>query len=70
MLPHRLTADQPEAERRRWRIVRLDTHVMLGGLILEADCDSGACTMHVRRGDQVEVESLNFGPGGIAIVGR
>jgi hypothetical protein len=80
MLPRKLTHDQPEAERRRWRVVRLDTHEAIAGLILDADCESGAATMNVRRGNHIaengkrtpifEAEFLNFGPHGIAIIGR
>jgi hypothetical protein len=71
MLPRKLAADQPETERRRWRIVRLDTHEELPGLILSADCDSGACVMSVKKPDgAVEAEHLSFGPGAIIIIRR
>jgi hypothetical protein len=66
MLPRRLSHDAPEAERRLWRVVRLDTHQELPGLILAADCDTGACTM--KEGDAAKDYSL--GPQGLAIVGR
>jgi hypothetical protein len=67
MLPRRIAQDLPEAERRRWRIVRLDTHETVPGLILSADCDTGACTM---RGPAPEPTQYDLGPGGIAIIGK
>ena len=76
----RLAHDLPEAERRRWRIVRLDTHQEVPGLILSADADTGAATLKVEVGVDIaedgtrsakyETQSLSFGPGGFAIVGR
>lgn len=67
MIPRKLPFDLPEAERRRWRIVRLDTHQDLAGLILSADVDSGACVMKEASG---AAKDYALGPGGLAIIGR
>jgi hypothetical protein len=67
MLPRRIAPDAPEAERRHWRIVRLDTYQEIAGEVLSADCDTGLCT--VKKSDG-EAADHNFGPGGIAIIGR
>jgi hypothetical protein len=67
VLPRRLAHDLPEAERRRWRIVRLDSAETLPGLILNADCDTGACTL---RGSDGELRDYSLGPGGLAIIRR
>lgn len=68
MLPRRLTPDQPETERARWRIVRLDTHETLAGLILSADVDAGVARM--KAASSGETVDYSLGPGGIAIIGR
>jgi hypothetical protein len=68
MLPRKLAAELPEAERARWRIVRLDTVAELPGLILAADCDAGTATMKVPVSG--EAKDYSFGPGGLAIIGR
>jgi hypothetical protein len=80
MLPRRIAQDLPESERRRWRIVRLDSYETLPGLVLSADCDTGVCTMRIQLGVDTaddgtktikfDTRAHNFGPGGIAIIGR
>jgi hypothetical protein len=80
MLPRKIEHDVPEAERRRWQIVRLDTYQVVPGLILSANCDTGVCTLSVVTGSvtgedgkktaTTEVRDLSFGPGGLAIIGR
>jgi hypothetical protein len=67
VLPRRLAADQPAAERRRWRVVRLDTHAELPGEIVSADADAGIATM---QGADGAAQDYSFGAGGIAIVGK
>jgi hypothetical protein len=67
VLPRKLSHDLPEPDRRRWRIVRLDTHQQLEGEILSADVDAGVCTM---KGADGETRDYSLGPGGIAIIGR
>jgi hypothetical protein len=79
-LPRRLGADQPEAELRRWRVVRLDGCVTLAGEIIEADADSGVAKMRERGPDKLlddgtvqrtwEIVIHSLGPGAIAIVGK
>lgn len=66
MLPRKIEADAPEAERRRWRVVRLDTHQQVAGDLISADADSGLVSMTVAG----ERKDHNFGPGAIAIIGR
>jgi hypothetical protein len=80
MLPRKIPSDAPEAERRRWRVVRLDTHEELPGSVVSADCDTGVCVMRQRGPDQIaedgkrtmtfEAKDYSFGPGGIVIIGR
>jgi hypothetical protein len=80
VLPRKLPAETPEAERLRWRAIRLDTHVELNGLILSADCDTGQCVMRVRGPDQIAGDGTrtpgyrtvdyNLGPGGLALIGK
>ncbi len=67
MLPRKIPQETPEALRRLWRIVRLDTHQELPGLILSADCDSGVAVM--KQGDGT-AKDWSLGPGGLAIVVR
>ncbi len=61
-LESHLTADQ----KRLWRIVRTDTYEDVPGEIVAADEATGECSVKVRD----ETKSLNFGPGGIRLVGR
>jgi hypothetical protein len=80
MLPRKLAQGAPEAERRRWRIIRLDTHAEMPGEIVSADVDSGVCVMRERGPDEVDAEggrkptyktsNYSLGPGGFAIIGR
>jgi hypothetical protein len=67
MLVRKLTPDLPEAVRRLWRIVRLDTHLELAGEVVSADADTGVAMMKEASGDTKE---YCLGPGGLAIVGR
>jgi hypothetical protein len=80
MLPRKLAQDAPEAERRRWRIIRLDTHAEMPGLILSADTETGVCTISeivriavAEDGSRTEIREArdyDLGPGGFAIIGR
>src|SRR5579871_4636051 len=45
MLPLKLTAADPESERRLYKIVRCDTMADLPGLILSANVETGLCLM-------------------------
>jgi hypothetical protein len=79
-LPRRLCAEQSDAERARWRVVRLDTYATLDGEIVAADADSGLAVMRERGPDEIASDGSrkatyrqvthNFGPGGMAIVAR
>ena len=53
-------------EKARWKIVRTDTFVDVPGDIVTADEVTGECSMH----NNGETKTLNFGAGGIRIVGR
>jgi hypothetical protein len=65
MLPTTLSAANPESERRRYAVVRLDTMETLPGLILAANCDTGMCLL---RDDKGEAKEHFLGPGGLRIV--
>ena len=67
MLPRKLTGEDCEALRRRYRIVRADTFQELPGLILSADADSGVCVMKLANG---EAKDFSLGAGGLIIAGR
>jgi hypothetical protein len=65
MLPRRLTAVDPEGERRRYKIVRCDTLADVPGLILSASVETGLCLLRQPNGVSQE---FNFGPDGLRIV--
>jgi hypothetical protein len=65
MLPNKLSAADPESERRRYAVVRLDMMAIVPGLILAANCDSGMCLL---RDGNSEPKEHHFGPGGLRIV--
>ena len=53
-------------DKSRWKIVRTDSYMDVPGQIVTADEDSGECT--IQNGG--ETKTLQFGPGGIRIIGR
>jgi hypothetical protein len=65
MLPTKLTAADPESERRRYKIVRCDTLADVPGLILSASVETGLCLLRRAGGTSQE---FNFGPNGLHIV--
>lgn len=65
MLPRKLTAIDPESERRRYKIVRRDTMEDVPGLILSANVEAGLCLLRLSSGASQE---FNFGLEGIRIV--
>jgi len=65
MLPRKLTAIDPESERRRYKIVRRDTMEDVPGLILSASVEAGLCLLRLSSGASQE---FNFGPDGLRIV--
>lgn len=65
MLPRKLTAVDPENERRRYKIVRCDTMEDIPGLILSASVETGLCLVRLANGASQE---FNFGPEGLRIV--
>lgn len=67
MLPERLTAVDPESDRRRYKIIRTDTMQDVPGLILSASVETGICMVRNAVGESVE---HNFGPRGLRIVVR
>lgn len=70
MLPTKFTVADAETERARYKIVRLDKMTDVDGpqsLILSANVETGLCL--IRKSDGAQQE-YNFGPGGLAIVGR
>lgn len=66
MFVQRLTAIDPESERRRYKIVRRDTMEDVPGLILSASVESGLCLLRLSSGVNQE---RGFGPEGLRIVG-
>jgi hypothetical protein len=70
-LPRQIGSAQSEAERARWRVVRLDSYASLEGQILHADVDTGVAVMARPGPDGAMVQTTyNLGPGGFAIVAR
>lgn len=69
MLPLRLTTADSEAERARWKVIRLDTFAALPGAVVHADVETGNALMQVRSGD-MGMEEYALGPGGLRIVSR
>ena len=67
MLPRKLTGEDPEAERCRYRIVRTDTMQDMPGTILSADVDSGDCVLRQSDGS---AKQFRFGAGGFVIIAR
>ncbi len=65
MLPMRLSAVDPEIDRRRYKIVRTDTMEDVPGLILSASVETGLCILRSPAGAS---EEFNFGPYGLRIV--
>jgi hypothetical protein len=53
-------------DKHRWKIVRTDSCRDVDGEIINADEQTGECTLHVNG----ENKTLSFGPGGIRIVRR
>ena len=66
MLPLNLTAADPESDRRRFAVVRLDTCERVPGLILSASVETGQCMM--RNEPSGEAKEYIFGPYGLRIV--
>jgi hypothetical protein len=64
-VPQSLSTADPESERRRYAVVRLDTMAVVPGLIMIANCETGMCVM---RDDKGESKEHHFGPGGLRIV--
>ncbi len=52
-------------EKRRWKIIRLDTVVEVPGDIVAADEATGDCSVT----ENGETKTLSFGPGGIRLIG-
>jgi hypothetical protein len=65
MLPRKLTAVDPETERRRYKVVRRDSMEDVPGLILSANVDTGLCLLRLSNGASQE---FNFGPEGLRII--
>jgi hypothetical protein len=52
----KLGAELSSADKRRWKVVRLDTHADVPGEIVSADDDTGECCMEVGG----EAKTLSF----------
>lgn len=53
------------AEKKRWRVIRLDNFSQIPGDIVTADEVTGECQMNHNG----ETKTHNFGPGGIKLIG-
>lgn len=69
MLPLKLSATDPESERRLYKVVRTDLMMDVPGLIIAANVETGLCLMRVTIGGEDKTEEYCFGPFGIRIVG-
>ena len=65
MMPIMLSNTDPESERRRYKIVRLDTCQDVPGLILSADIGTGVFMLRLATG---EAKEDNLGPNGFRII--
>ena len=52
-------------EKKRWKIIRLDTFAEVPGEIVTADEITGECSVSING----ETKTLSFGPRGIRLVG-
>ena len=62
----KITSDMPEAERKRYKLVRTDSLADVPGPIVTADEMTGECTVVVAG----EHKQYNLGPRGIRIIPR
>jgi hypothetical protein len=65
MLPRKLTAVDPESERRLYKTVRRDTMDDVPGMILSANVNTGLCLIRLINGAS---QGFNFGPDGLCII--
>lgn len=68
MVPTILTADMPQAERERWRVVRLDSFDILPGLIVAVDCGLGVAIM--QKDGEINTTTYTFGEKSLKIIHR
>ena len=64
--PMKLESWHSSEDKRRWKIVRTDDYTDVPGEIITADEATGECSVDIGGA----TKALNFGPGGIRIVGR
>lgn len=67
----RIESHHDSEMKKRWKVVRLDNYTDVPGEIVTADETTGECNMHIVGKDgSAETKTLNFGHGGIKLVGR
>ncbi len=67
----RFESHQSSEDKKRWKIVRLDSYADVPGEISTADELTGECAVLLPDGNGGTVtKTLSFGPGGIKLVGR
>lgn len=68
MLPNKLIGEEPEEERKRYKIVRSDSLTDVPGLIMSADATTGLCSLKTFIVGGDTITNHNFGPDGLRIV--
>ena len=59
-----------ESERKKWKIVRMDSYVALEGVIVSARVDTGDCCLLVTVDGKSQAKTYALGCGGIRIIRR
>lgn len=66
MQTRKLTSDMPEAERRRWSVIRLDSLLALPGIPISADEATGEALM--QEPQKPEAVKYILGPNALTLV--
>lgn len=68
MLPTKFTGEEPEEDRKLWKIVRRDTFADVPGLIMSADVQTGSCSLKTLVPGGDAITKHEFGADGLRIV--
>ena len=62
MYPTKISSEWSEEEKAKWRVVRLDSfsEPCPGGLVLFADCETGAVTVRKPPKPEIPAEQITF----------
>jgi hypothetical protein len=66
----KLESHESAEDKKRWKIVRLDSCEEVPGEIVAADDEKGECCVERTVEGEKKTESMSFGPGGMRIVRR